>query len=178
MLPDDLFDLIHPVLRPLGSATAEGEAFRDPPLEVLRLYHRPVRLHWLPLVGRAQSVVAVARQPADLGFSTEGSRQLLRRLAMAVNGRFPPWTGLVVGLTAVILTPEPIRPGDDAILQTALAGMPRLRTVPLGVLRLNLGQEAMACALTRGPDGLFPEPEALADALSERLRRFVPKLEI
>ena len=39
---------------------------------------------------------------------------------MAANGRFPPWNGLVIGLTAIVLTPEPIAPGDDAMLRQVL----------------------------------------------------------
>ena len=36
----------------------------------------------------------------------------------------------------------------------------------------------MSLALTRPPGGLFPEPEALADALTPKLRRFVPLMEL
>ena len=36
----------------------------------------------------------------------------------------------------------------------------------------------MSLALVRPPGGLFPEPEALTDALTERLRRFVPLMEL
>ena len=46
--------------------------------------------------------------------------------------RFPPWRGLVIGLTAVVLTAEPIGPNDDAILQLARdvqADHPDLRAV-------------------------------------------------
>ncbi len=59
-----------------------------------------------------------------------------------------------------------------------LAPIPRTRVVPLGLIRVNLGQEAMSLALTRPPGGLFPEPEAVADALTTRLRRFVPLMEL
>jgi hypothetical protein len=125
-------------------------------------------------------VVAVVRQPNDVGFSSDGYRRFLKRLALAVNGRYPPWRrgGLVLGLTVVVLTPEPIGPDDDASLRQALGGPARTgtRAVPLGLLRLNLGQEAMAFALASGPEGLFPEPGALADALTPHFRRFVPVL--
>ncbi len=42
------------------------------------------------------------------------------------------------------------------------------------LVRVNLGQEAMAFQLAGSPDGLFPEPVALADALTLQFRRFVP----
>jgi hypothetical protein len=177
MLQDDLIDCLDAVIRPLGGLPDAGEAFRDPPLEVVRYYVRRVRLHWLPWVGRGLSVVAVARQPIDLPFTAAGCRQVLDRLARAVNGRYPPWKprhGLALGLCAIILTPEPIRPEDDAVLSRAIASPPRARAVPLGLFRVNLGQEALAFALAEGPDGLFREPQALADALCERFRRFVP----
>jgi hypothetical protein len=181
MIEDDLFAIIDPVLRESGAIPEEGEEFRAPPLDVLRYYRRPVRLHWVPVLGRALSVVAVVRQPVDVGLTTADYQRFLTRLAMAVNGRFPPWRGdrgLVVGLTTVVLTPEPITPEDDAILGTALGPLARTRAVRLGILRVNLGQEALAFALASGPDRLFPEPELLADALTPRLRRFVPLLEM
>jgi hypothetical protein len=195
MTEDRLFEILEAVLRPVGSVVEAGEDFRTPPLEVLRYYFRPVRLHWLPLLGRASSVVAVVRQPVDIAFRPDDYRRFVARLAMAVNGRFPPWfgwswprpwirrrgtqggsSGLVIGLTAVVLTPEPIGPDDDATLGQLLTARTHTRTraVPLGLLRVNLGQEALAFALAPGPAGLFTEPEALADALSIHLRRFVP----
>jgi hypothetical protein len=180
MIEDDFFAIIDPVLRELGSIPEEGEDFRDPPLDVLRYYRRPVRMHWMPWFGRALSVVAVARQPLDTGFSTAEYRRFLTRLAMAVNSRFPPWHrpgGMVIGLTCVVLTPEPIGPEDDATLGTALGPLGRTRAVPFGLIRLNLGQEALAFALTADPDKLFPESERLADALTPHFRRFVSLLE-
>lgn len=180
MVDDALHDLLDALLRPLGAVSDPGEEFADPPLDVTRLYARPVRLHWLPVVGRALSVVAVARQPADLPFSTEGVRQWLTRVAMAVNGRYPPWRrlrGLSIGLTAIMLTAEPITPNDETILKPALSSLARMRAFPLGIVRLNLGQEAMSFAVSGGPGNLFPEPTALADALTERFRRFVPQLD-
>ena len=89
MLEDPFFDLIDPVLAPLGQLPEDGEEFREPPLDVLRYYRRPVRLHWLPLLGRAQSVVAVARQPADVGVAGGPGKDLgafLARVAMAAGG--------------------------------------------------------------------------------------------
>ena len=99
---------------------------------------------------------------------------------MAANGRFPPWKGLVIGLTAVVLTPEPIAPGDDAMLRQVArrTKLRRMRVVPFGLIRVNLGQEAIALAINSSPDGLFPEPARLADLLCEHLRRFVPLIEM
>ena len=174
MIDAEFLEHLDEILRPLGSRPDEGEAFRDPPLDVLRYDVRPVRLHRVPILGRALAVVATVRQPVDVALATGGYSKLLRRLAMAINGRYPPWPcGVTVGLTAIVLTPEPIQPGDDALLQAALRSIPRMRSVPLGLLRVNLGQEGLAFALTTGPPGLFPEPIALADGLSPHLRRFV-----
>ena len=103
-----------------GSVLEDGEEFREPPLEVLRYYRRAVRLNRLPIVGNALSVVMVVRQPVDIEGSRTGYERLLTRLGMAANGRFPPWQGLVIGLTALVLTPEPIGPGDDAMLREVL----------------------------------------------------------
>jgi hypothetical protein len=192
MIEDQLFEIIDPLLKSAGAVVEAGEEYRTPPLDVLRYYWRPVRLHRVPLLGRASSVVAVVRQPVDVGFRPDVYRTFLTRLAMAVNGRFPPWTwsrrrgfaitgGLVIGLTALILTPEPIGPEDDATLGQVLGGVPatlrRTRSVPLGLLRVNLGQEALAFALAPGPAGLFAEPERLADTLALHFRRFVPLME-
>jgi hypothetical protein len=179
LLEDQFLDLIDPVLKPLGLREEEGEEFREPPLDVLRYYRRPVRLHWLPLIGRAQAVVAVVRQPVDVGLtgSSKDYRAFLARLSMAINGRFPPGSALgwgSIGLTVIVLTPEPIAAEDDALMKTALEAPTRSRVVPLGLVRVNLGQEAMAFQLAGSPDGLFPEPVAIADALTLQFRRFVP----
>jgi hypothetical protein len=199
MTEDRLFELIDPVLKGVGSVTELGEEYRTPALDVLRYYFRPVRLHWAPILGRASSVVAVVRQPFDSGFRADSYHLFLTRVARAVNGRFPPWNwrwprpwlrlrgrdrsaagGLVVGLTVVVLTPEPIGAEDDAMLGQVLAALSarrtRTRAVPLGLLRVNLGQEALAFALAAGPAGLFAEPELLADTLSTHFRRYVPFL--
>ena len=179
MLEDQFFDLIDPVLSPIGLREVDGEEFREPPLDVLRYYRRAVRLHWLPVIGRAQAVVAVARQPVDVGLSgsSKDYRAFLDRLGLAVNGRFPPGRKLgfgSIGLTAVVLTPEPIAAEDDALMKAALEAPRRSRVVPLGLIRVNLGQEAMAFQLSGGSDVLFPEPAAIADALTLQFRRFVP----
>jgi hypothetical protein len=179
MTDDRLFEMIDPVLRAMGSTLELGEEFRDPPLDLLRYYRRPVRLNRVPLVGRALSVVAVVRQPMDVGLSVADYTRLLARVARASNGRFPPWKGLVIGLTVIVLTPEPIGPGEDAVLsQTLEARMQRHRVVPFGLIRVNLGQEAIAFSLRQSPEKLFPEAERLADVLSESLRRYVPLIEM
>lgn len=180
MIEDDLYAIVESALKPVGSVEEEGEEFREPPLDVLRYYRRPTRLHWLPWVGRAWSVVAVVRQPIDVGLK-DGYPKLLDRVARAVHSRFPPgrdgrWG--TIGLTMIVLTPEPIGHEDDTLMQKTLAPASRKRVVPLGLLRLNLGQEAMAMALTTSPEGLFPEPVALADALTTKFRRFVSLMEI
>ena len=186
MTEDTFFELIEPVLAGLGCVPEDGEEFRAPPLDVLRYDRRGARLSWIPWFGQGLSVVAVLRQPMDLGNSITDQRTLLTRLAMAVNGRFPPWgwgrhpKGLVLGMTAVVLTPEPITASDDETLRAVVNGrpLPRQRAVPLGMLRLNLGQEALSFALTTAPAGAFPEPIALADALTPHFRRFVPLLDV
>lgn len=179
VIEGEFFEMVDPILVSLGLRQEPGEEFRAPPLDIPRYYRRPVRLHWLPILGRAQSVVAAVRQPVDVGVagSPVDYRAFLARLAMAVNGRFPPgrragWGS--IGLTAVVLTPEPIAAEDDAHLAAALKAPGRSRVVALGLIRLNLGQEAMSFHLAGGPDDLFPEPIALADALTARFRRFVP----
>lgn len=176
MLVDDLFAILDPPLKSLGHAIDEGEEFSRPPLDVLRYYQRPVRLGWLPILGRARSLVAVVRQPVDLDLS--GSRTLLERLARAAGGRYPPSRGPTLTLTTLVLTPEPIAPDDDAALGRALSLPTRFRAVPLGLFRINLGQEALSMALARGPGNLFPEPETIADALTPHLRRYVPPLSL
>ena len=183
MIDEGFFALIDPVMKEAGAIPAEGEEFRTPALDVLRYYRRSVRLHWVPFFGGGSSVVAVVRQPVDIGFSAPDYRRFLTRLAMAVNGRFPPWHwkhGLGLGLTVVALTPEPIGPADDAILSEVVSGrpLPRQRAVPLGVIRVNLGQEALSFALASGPEGVFTEPAAIVDALTPHFRRFVPLIEV
>ena len=179
MLEERLFELIDPVLRLAGATLEPGEEFREPPLDVLRYYRRAVIWSGIPIVGRAVSVVAVVRQPVDVELSDAGYSRLLTRLAMAASGRFPPWKGLAIGLTGLVVTPEPIGPSDDAVLGRALGGsLRRFRVVSVGLIRVNLGQEATAFAMKTSPDQLFTEPARLADTLSEHFRRFVPLIEM
>ena len=178
MLEDQFIELIDPLVRGGGSVLEVGEEFREPPLSVLRYYRRRVPLNWVPIFGEAHSVVAVVRQPVDIDSSQAAQSRLLTRLAMAVNGRFPPWRGLVIGLTTLVLTPEPIEPADDGMLREVLGvKLGRMRVVPFGLIRVNLGQEAIALAVNSGPDELFTEPTVLADALCEKFRRYVPLME-
>lgn len=179
MIEDQLVELIEPSLEQLGSSFQGGEEFRQPPLDVLRYYRRGVRTSRIPLVGQAQSVVMLARQPVDIDGSRSAYERLLIRLAMAANGRFPPWRGLTIGLNALVLTPEPISPGDDEMLRGALGlKLRKMRVVPLGLYRINLGQEAMSLAMHVDPTGAFTEGGSLAEILCERFRRFVPLIEV
>ena len=170
---DELLELLGSALEPLGGEPAEGDESSRPPLEVLTYRARRVRFNRIPFLGRGLSVVTVARWPSDLDAGS-GDIELLRRLAMAANELYPPIRGLAIGLTAVVLTPDPIGPDDDERLAKALASAPRSRVVPIGLFLLNLDQEAMAMALAGTPEGLYPEPAAIADVLTPKLRRFVP----
>ncbi len=179
MLEERLYELIDPLLRLAGATLEPGEEFRAPPLDVLRYYRRAVRWSGIPIVGRAVSIVAVVRQPLDVELSDAGYARLLTRLAAAASSRFPPWKGLAIGLTGLVVTAEPIGPGDDAVLGRAMGGsLKRFRVVPVGLIRVNLGQEATAFALKTSPDQLFIEPTRLADTLSMHFRRFVPLIEL
>src|SRR5436309_1853814 len=142
MIESDLLPALDSALRPLGSVPDVGEECRDPPLDILRYNLRDIRLNLLPVVGRALSLVVVVPQPCDVAFTREGYVRLFSRLAMAANGRYPPWRwGLSLGLTALILTTEPIGPEDDATLQAVLDIPSRPRAVLLGLFRLNLDRE-------------------------------------
>ena len=176
MVEDELNDIFDAVLKPLGCKIEPGTDYDDPPLDIRRYARRSVKLHWLPILGRGLSVPAIVRQPPDLSFSPAGLTQFVKRTAEAVNGRFPPRMGLTVGLTVVMLTSEPIQPTDDQTLAAANRPLPRLRVVPVGLIRLNLAQELMATALTTTPGDPFPEGLRLAEALEPRMRRFLPLL--
>jgi hypothetical protein len=179
MTEERFISLVDPVLRDLGSRAEDGEEFRQPPLDVVRYYGRALRVSPLPILGRGRSVVALVRQPVDVDGTIAGYRRLLTRLGMAVNGRFPPWKGLVIGLTAIIATPEPIQGDDDEMLRKAIdLKLRRMRVVPFGLFRINLAQEAIALAIKASPDELFVEPLRLADVLTEQLRRYVPLAEL
>ena len=173
MLEGDLLDLVDSVLKPLGSETVDGDELREPPLEILRYSVRRVRVSSIPFLGRGLSVVAIARLPIDLATAT--SDRLLDRLGDVIGTRFPPLVrghGLALGFTAVVTTPEPIRGDEEAILDRAVVSARRQRAIPLGLLRVNLGQQACAFALRSGPGDAFPEPLALAEAFSQKFRRY------
>lgn len=185
MTEEDFFDLIDPVLIALGASREDGEDYRSPPLDVPRYYRRPARLGRLPVLGRATSVVAVARQPTDLKPEDTAPivrfRTVLTRMARAANGRFRPSVraGLALGLTGIVLSERSIDPDDEATLARLVDGrpLPRQRAFPLGLIVVDLARDSLTFALASGPPGAFPEPVALADALSVRLRRFVSRVE-
>jgi hypothetical protein len=182
MTHEEFFGRITTRLGEIGCRTEDGEDYRNPPLDVIRYEVRPVRIHWFPVLGRALSVVAFVRHPVDLSSSTADARLVLDRVRRAVNGRFPSWPkggpGLAIALTTVIITPEPIGPADEDVLVRAIPTDRRSRIIPMGLIRINLGQEAMAIA--RGPEmsDLFPEAASIADEFSGTLGRFVPLLEL
>jgi len=177
MTEDRFFDLIEPILTSQNGKFEDGEEIADPPLDVLRYAVRNVRLSWIPLLGRALSVTAFVRHPLDLGATATDHGRLLARLARAVNTRFPPWKGPVVGLTAVVLTPDPIGPDGEETIRKALdesaKTLKRMRVIPFGLIRVNLDQGAVAFSLNSSPGQIFSEPHRLADELSEHLGRFV-----
>jgi hypothetical protein len=84
----------------------------------------------------------------------------------------------VIGLTTVIVTTDLIAPEDEQFLPLALPSQSRSRIVPMGLLRVNLEQEAFAFAIGPAPQDLFPEATTLADGFSQVLGRFVPPLEL
>ncbi len=175
MIEADFLDSLNETLEPEGARHEPGEVFETPRLEVLGYYPRRVQLAPIPLVGRGTGVVIVVRQPLDVEGNAKGLETLLGRAAMALNGRYPPWRSWVVGMAAVILTAEPITPQDDDLLKQAMAlTLPPRRVLSTGLFRINLGQEAVAFAVTQGQGGPFGEPEILADAFSKQFRRFVP----
>ena len=121
----------------------------------------------------------VVRQPVDIDGSKIGYERLLIQAGHGRQRPTSPWRGLVIGLTILVLTPEPIGPGDDTMLREVLGvKLRRMRVVPFGLIRVNLGQEAIALAINTSPDGLFTESGRLADALCDHFGRFVPLLEL
>jgi hypothetical protein len=180
MLEAELLRHLDGPLEALGATLIEGEVFDEPALAVLRYGCRPTRVSWIPFFGRALGVVAVVRQPIDLGSDAAGLRSLLSRLGRAASYRFPrrtgPEGGLAIGLTAVVLTPEPIVPEEETRLSGALGAAPVGRAIPVGLFRVNLGQECVAMALRSGPRGAFPEALVVAEALSGVLAQHVSQI--
>ncbi|WP_165224140.1 hypothetical protein [Aquisphaera insulae] len=174
MTDENLLELLDPVLRSGGARAEPGEDYRRPPIEILRYYRRELRWNRVPILGRALSVALVSRpmQEDDTGGSSY--LRLLERSAMVVGMRYSPWQAATIGLTVVGLTTAPIGPETEANLDRALgSSLRRYRVVPLGLIVVNLAQETLAFALRAGPDRLFSEPVAIADALGDRLRRLV-----
>jgi hypothetical protein len=185
MSEDDLIERLDELLKGLGARPGDGEVFASPPLDIARVWSRRVRLGRLPWLGRGASVVVLVREPDDDGsaLGPGGTGVLLDRVGRAINGRFPPWGdpgGLVLGLTLIVLSPRPIAPEEAEALSTALnsatATSSRTRCVLLGLVRVDLSEEVTAFAVRPGPDGLFTEPLAVADAASEWFRRHVPRI--
>lgn len=182
MTHEAFIDQLSQVLEPLSMTIQNGEAFPNPPLDVIRYYARKVKLHWFPVLGQAVSVVAVVRQPPDLSSEPVSIRELVNRVSLAVNGRYPPWPsggpGFVVGLTTLILGTEPIGPEDEHRLSLSMPADRKHRIVPLGLFRINLEQNAMSFAIGPTPVDIFPEPILLGDGLSPVLGRFMPPLDL
>jgi len=178
MIEAEFLELVDNLLAPAGLAADGGETFSQPRLEILLYYRKPVKLGRLPLIGRGLSLVIVLRQAEDVEGDAPGLEQLLARAAMAVNGRYPPWQGWVVGLVPLILTTAAITPADEEILPRLMARpLPPRRVLLTGLFRINLNQEAVSFAITAGPANPFTEAELLADGLSQQLKRFLPLLE-
>ena len=180
MLESELLGHLDAPLASRGATLHDGQAYDEPPLVVLRFASRPTRVSRLPLLGRALGVVVVAREPVDLGFDAAGLKALLVRLGRAASYRFPnrlgPQGGLAIGLTAVVLTPRPIDPDDDARLDAALSAAPAGRSLPVGLFRVNLARECVAMAWRSGPRDGFPEPLAVAETLGTVLARHLDRI--
>lgn len=174
-----LAEMVRDAIGALGGREEDGEEFREPSLEILAYHARAVRLNRWPWLGRASSVVALAREPDDFDDHAKGLSNHLRRVANATNARFGPWrSGPTIGLTVVSIARTPIVPGEERLLaQTLAQKIPRSRVIPLGLFRVEPEREALSFSLVRGPAGLFKEPEILADVLSEKLRRFVSNID-
>lgn len=172
MLQEDLFAELESSLSGIALTWNEGMEFESPALSVLRVGTRATRLSWMPWIGRSMSVVLVARQPLDLGLSA--TRTLVDRLCLVAEHLCPRRRAFSVIVTAAVITPEPIGDQDESQLEQALRVAGARRSFPIGLFRINLGQEAFAFSLRKTPSNLFPEPMLLADALSTRLKRYVP----
>jgi hypothetical protein len=176
MREEEFIELINQAVRPLGARADEAEDYREPSLSVLGYWSRGARLHPLPFFGRSLSLVILVRQPVDVD-RVDDYAVLMKRIGQVVNARFPPWkrnSGLSVALTTIVTTPEPIVSTDEETLAKVLRSSPTFRVVPLGLVRVNLGQEAIAFALADGPAGVYSEPTTIVDALTLHFRRFVP----
>ena len=177
MTEDNLRDWLDSSMRDLGCVFEPGNEQQSPPLEVLGYYVRRVRLSWLPILGQGLGVVAVCRMPSDLSGSVAAYRPLISRISELVNSRFPPirkGRGITLGLTTIVLTDDTISTDEDSRLAHVLEPVLRTRVVPLAIFVVNIEQDTFASSLKRGPEGLFPEPEAIADNLASKFRRYLP----
>jgi hypothetical protein len=154
-----------------------GETYAEPPLEVLAYASRPIRLSRLPVFGRGLAVIAVSRHPIDLMSDSSGLRMWVERVGKAVNGLHPPWKSRRPGailLTAIQLTPEPIRSEDEERFKPVLGHWTGTRVVPAAIVRINLGQHAMASMMAEGLPRDMPELGELIDSWASVFHRFVP----
>lgn len=177
MLEPDLLEEFRAWLTDNSWQYDEGEEFHQPPLDLLALGVKRIRLSRVPLFGRGLAVVAICRHPQDLRSDSTGLKQWADRLAQAVNGRFPPWKirrpGAIL-LIAVQLTPEPITAADEDRLKTVLGHWTRTRVIPAALVRINLGQMAFSSILADGLTQSLPEIGSLVDTWASQFQRFVP----
>ncbi len=85
--------------------------------------------------------------------------RLLDRLARAANGRFPPSWALgygSIGLTAVVLTPEPVTLADDALIAASLQAPLRSRVVPLAWSASTSGKKRCRSSSRAAPPACSP----------------------
>jgi len=177
MLTDEFLEHVDSTLRPLGGRKSEGLAFEQPPLVIEQAHWRQVRTSWLPWLGLTQSITLVVQQPSDLPFHESGMRQFWERLSLVASAQATLRKGPGIALTAIQLTSDRLEPNDSAMLERTLQPVARQRAIPLGVFRVNLQQGIFSYAIRRGPGGLFPEPELLADEFCKHLGQFVPLLD-
>ena len=173
----DLITLLETILEPLGGRLGPGIHYEQPALEIERMLARKVRLDWVPWLGNSQSLTIVAHQPADITFTDVGLRELWGRLALIASVQAPLRKGPSIALTAVILANDLLQPDDTQVLERTLLPVARQRTIPLGIFWVDLKQGAFAYALRRGPAGLFPEAERIADEFSRKFRQFARQLD-
>lgn len=181
MTEDDLRDWLDSAMRDLGCVFEPGNEQQSPPLEVLGYYVRRVRITWVPIVGQGLSIVAVCRMPSDLTGTERIYRDLIERLSELVNSRFPPIfksRGITLGLSVIVLTNQMISADEDSRLARVLEPVLRTRVVPLSIFVVNLEQDTFASSLKRGPEGLFPESESIADGFASKFRRFLPLINL
>lgn len=177
MTEAEILTRLETVLTPLGCQRAPGYEYTEPVLSELAVFSRGVRLSRVPILGRGLSVVSLIALPDEAALTAEALAEWYRRSGRAVCHRFPPYRGASVGLTTVLVGTTPVRPDDDRRLADVLQAASEARVVALGLFLLDLDSAQMAGALRRGPDGLYPEPEAVHDALVEDFGRFLPLVE-